>query len=32
MGAEMWVVDPDRILTAMLIEYSVTYRHPLGIM
>jgi hypothetical protein len=31
-GVEMWVVDPDRVLSAMLIEYNVVYRHPLGVM
>jgi len=29
-GVEMWVIDPERIITAMLIEYTVVYRHELG--
>jgi hypothetical protein len=31
-GADMWVVDPARVLSAMLIEYTVMYRHVLGVM
>lgn len=31
-GVEMWVIDPERVITAMLIEYTVLYRHELGIM
>lgn len=31
-GVDMWVVDPSRVLSAMLIEYTVVYRHVLGIM
>jgi hypothetical protein len=28
----MWVVDPDEMQQAMLLEYSVIYRHTLGTM
>jgi len=29
-GVDFWAVDPERHLSAMLIDYTIIYRHPVG--
>lgn len=31
-GVDMLVVDPEKLLKAMLIDYQVKYRHQIGVM